>query len=191
MFQCGLLVSVGEASEFGIYNDLFIDIGDEQSIENDLSTYSSHLLNMKNLLGHVNKNSLFLIDEFGTGTEPQFGGAIAEAILDELRSSKGMGLITTHYGNLKEYADKHQGLVNGAMKYDLKNLQPIYQLEIGKPGSSFALEIARKIGLSNQTIEYAKSKVANLALARMKSIMPRNFITPDRFSISGRNSSVN
>jgi DNA mismatch repair protein MutS2 len=159
MFQCGLLVSVGEASEFGIYNDLFIDIGDEQSIENDLSTYSSHLLNMKNLLGHVNKNSLFLIDEFGTGTEPQFGGAIAEAILDELRSSKGMGLITTHYGNLKEYADKHQGLVNGAMKYDLKNLQPIYQLEIGKPGSSFALEIARKIGLSNQTIEYAKSKV--------------------------------
>jgi DNA mismatch repair protein MutS2 len=102
---------------------------------------------------------LFLIDEFGTGTEPQFGGAIAEAILDELRSSKGMGVITTHYGNLKEYADKQQGLVNGAMKYDLKNLQPIYQLEIGKPGSSFALEIARKIGLSNQTIEYAKSKV--------------------------------
>ncbi|KOF01835.1 DNA mismatch repair protein MutS [Roseivirga seohaensis subsp. aquiponti] len=159
MFQCGLLVSVNETSRFTIYRDLFIDIGDEQSIENDLSTYSSHLVNMKNLLGHVNKGSLFLIDEFGTGTEPQFGGAIAEAILDELRSSKGMGVITTHYGNLKEYADKQQGLVNGAMKYDLKNLQPIYQLEIGKPGSSFALEIARKIGLSNQTIEYAKSKV--------------------------------
>lgn len=159
MFQCGLLVSVGEASEFNIYNDLFIDIGDQQSIENDLSTYSSHLYNMKNLLGHVNKSSLFLIDEFGTGTEPQFGGAIAEAILDELRTSKGMGVITTHYGNLKEYADKQQGMVNGAMKYDLKNLQPIYQLEIGKPGSSFALEIAKKIGLSNRTIEYAKSKV--------------------------------
>lgn len=159
MFQCGLLVSVSESSKFGLFKDLFIDIGDEQSIENDLSTYSSHLVNMKNLLGHVNKSSLFLIDEFGTGTEPQFGGAIAEAILDELRTSKSMGVITTHYGNLKEYADKQNGLVNGAMKYDLKELQPLYLLEIGKPGSSFALEIASKIGLNNKTLEYAKSRV--------------------------------
>ena len=159
MFQCGLLVSVNESSTFTIFKDLFIDIGDEQSIENDLSTYSSHLINMKHLLGHVNKKSLFLIDEFGTGTEPHYGGAIAEAILMELKESKGMGVITTHYGNLKEYADKNEGLVNGAMRYDLKHLQPLYELEIGKPGSSFALEIAGKIGLPNITIENAKKKI--------------------------------
>ncbi|MEC7752611.1 MAG: endonuclease MutS2 [Bacteroidota bacterium] len=159
MLQCGLLVSVHESSRFTLFKDLFIDIGDEQSIENDLSTYSSHLISMKHLLGHVNKQSLFLIDEFGTGTEPQYGAAIAEAILMELKASKGMGVITTHYGNLKEYADKNEGLVNGAMKYDLKNLQPLYELEIGKPGSSFALEIAGKIGLPNQTIENAKKRI--------------------------------
>ena len=159
MFQCGLLVSANEASEFGLFNDLFIDIGDEQSIENDLSTYSSHLLNMKNLLGHVNKRSLFLIDEFGTGTEPQYGGAIAEAILTELTSSKGVGVITTHYSNLKEYADKNDGLLNGAMKYDLRELRPLYTLEIGQPGSSFAIEIATKIGLPKSTLESAKSKI--------------------------------
>lgn len=159
MFQCGMLVSADEASEFTLFKDLFIDIGDEQSIENDLSTYSSHLINMKNLLGHVNKKSLFLIDEFGTGTEPQYGGAIAEAILTELNASKGIGVITTHYGNLKEYAEKNQGLINGAMRYDLKNLQPLYELEIGKPGSSFALEIARKIGLPKSTLEHAKKKI--------------------------------
>lgn len=159
MLQCGLLVSVHESSTFTIFKDLFIDIGDEQSIENDLSTYSSHLINMKHLLGHVNKKSLFLIDEFGTGTEPQYGGAIAEAILMELKDSKGMGVITTHYGNLKEYADKNEGLVNGAMRYDLKHLQPLYELEIGKPGSSFALEIAGKIGLPKGTIEHAKKKI--------------------------------
>ena len=159
MFQCGLLVPTNEASEFGIFRDLFIDIGDEQSIENDLSTYSSHLVNMKQLLAHVNKGTLFLIDEFGTGTEPQFGGAIAESILGELKDSKGLGVITTHYGNLKEFADKQHGLINGAMKYDLKRLQPLYQLEIGKPGSSFALEIAQKIGLPKATIERAKERV--------------------------------
>jgi len=159
MLQCGLLVSVHESSTFTLFKDLFIDIGDEQSIENDLSTYSSHLINMKHLLGHVNKKSLFLIDEFGTGTEPQYGGAIAEAILMELKESKGMGVITTHYGNLKEYADKNEGLVNGAMRYDLKHLQPLYELEIGKPGSSFALEIAGKIGLPKGTIEHAKKKI--------------------------------
>lgn len=159
MLQCGLLVSVNEQSTFTIFKDLFIDIGDEQSIENDLSTYSSHLVNMKQLLGHVNKKSLFLIDEFGTGTEPQYGGAIAEAILMELRQSKGLGVITTHYGNLKEFADKNEGLVNGAMRYDLKKLQPLYELEMGKPGSSFALEIAGKIGLPNRTIENAKKRI--------------------------------
>ncbi|MFY0591219.1 endonuclease MutS2 [Roseivirga sp.] len=159
MFQCGLLVSVDESSEFSVFKDLFIDIGDEQSIENDLSTYSSHLINMKNLLSHVNKKSLFLIDEFGTGTEPQYGGAIAEAILMELNAAKCMGVITTHYGNLKDYADKNNGLANGAMRYDIANLQPLYELEVGKPGSSFALEIATKIGLPKSTIEQAKRKV--------------------------------
>jgi len=159
MFQCGLLVPVDESSEFILFKDLFIDIGDEQSIENDLSTYSSHLVNMKHLLGHVNKKSLFLIDEFGTGTEPQYGGAIAEAILAEIKASNAMGVITTHYGNLKEFAEKEEGLLNGAMRYDLKNLQPLYQLEIGKPGSSFALEIAQKIGLPKATLERAKKRV--------------------------------
>ena len=159
MLQCGLLVPVDEESEFCLFNDLFIDIGDEQSIENDLSTYSSHLLNMKQFLARVGKGSLFLIDEFGTGTEPQFGGAIAEAILNELNQSRGMGVVTTHYGNLKEFADRQKGLVNGAMKYDVKKLQPLYKLEIGKPGSSFALEIAEKIGLSKKTLQQAKQKV--------------------------------
>jgi len=159
MFQCGMLVPADEDSEFNVFNDLLIDIGDEQSIENDLSTYSSHLMNMKQFLGNVTKKSLFLIDEFGTGTEPQFGGAIAEAILNELNNSKGMGVITTHYGNLKEFANQQVGLVNGAMKYDVKKLLPLYQLEIGKPGSSFALEIATKIGLPKRTLEEAKLKV--------------------------------
>lgn len=159
MFQCGLLVPVDESSEFILFKDLFIDIGDEQSIENDLSTYSSHLVNMKHLLAHVNKQSLLLIDEFGTGTEPQYGGAIAEAILAELKAAKAMGVITTHYGNLKEFAEKEDGLLNGAMRYDLEQLQPLYQLEIGKPGSSFALEIAQKIGLPKPTLERAKKRV--------------------------------
>ena len=159
MLQCGLLVPVDASSEFQIFRDLFIDIGDEQSIENDLSTYSSHLVNMKHLLAHVNKQSLFLIDEFGTGTEPQYGGAIAESILSELKDSKALGVITTHYGNLKEFAEKEHGLLNGAMRYDVSELQPLYRLEIGKPGSSFALEIAQKIGLPKPTIEKAKKRV--------------------------------
>ena len=159
MYQSGLLAPVDESSTFAVFDDLFIDIGDEQSLENDLSTYSSHLFNMKYFLQHAGKKSLFLIDEFGTGTEPQFGGAIAEAILDELNLTNAMGVITTHYGNLKEFADSTPGLVNGAMKYDLKQLQPLYALEIGKPGSSFALEIAQKIGLPQKTMDKAKSKV--------------------------------
>ena len=156
MIQCGLPVSVAEDSKFGVFENLFLDIGDEQSIENDLSTYSSHLKNMKYFLDHANVKTLFLIDEFGTGTEPQFGGAIAEVILHELNQKQASGAITTHYGNLKKKADKLNGVVNGAMKYDVKNLEPLYELEIGRPGSSFALEIAGKIGLDKEMLHRAK-----------------------------------
>jgi len=159
MLQCGLLVSMAENSTIGVYNDIFIDIGDEQSIENDLSTYSSHLTNMKHTLKNASANGLILIDEFGTGTEPNFGGAIAEAILAELVHKKTFGVITTHYSNLKEFAENTSGVVNGAMRFDVQKLEPQYMLEIGKPGSSFALEIARKIGLSHDVIEKAKQLV--------------------------------
>ena len=159
MFQCGLLAPVEEHSHMGFFNDVFIDIGDEQSIENDLSTYSSHLKNMKQFLSFAGNKSLILIDEFGTGTEPQFGAAIAEAVLEGLVERKAFGLITTHYGNLKAYADKTEGVVNGAMRYDLKNLEPLYQLEIGRPGSSFAFEIARKIGLPEAVIQRSREKI--------------------------------
>ncbi|MDH5475468.1 MAG: endonuclease MutS2 [Cyclobacteriaceae bacterium] len=157
MAQCGMLVPVQENSTLGLFESIFIDIGDEQSIENDLSTYSSHLTNMKHTLKNASARSLVLIDEFGTGTEPNFGGAIAEAILSSMVNKKVCGVITTHYSNLKEFADKTSGLQNGAMRFDIQNLTPLYILEIGKPGSSFALEIARKIGLSHEVIEHAKS----------------------------------
>lgn len=159
MLQCGLLVSVAEQSRIGLFKGIFIDIGDEQSIENDLSTYSSHLTNMKNFLFYADGNALCLIDEFGTGTEPTFGGAIAQAILEDLNEKKAFGVITTHYANLKEFAEKTKGIVNGAMRFDLEKLEPLYQLEIGKPGSSFALEIARKIGLPQEVIEKAKMNI--------------------------------
>ncbi|WP_026462828.1 endonuclease MutS2 [Adhaeribacter aquaticus] len=155
MLQCGLLIPVNEGSEAGIFEDIFIDIGDEQSLENDLSTYSSHLQNMKQFVVHAGRKSLGLIDEFGTGTEPQLGGAIAEAVLDKLNQQKVFGVITTHYTNLKHYAEKTVGIVNGAMRYDVKELKPLYQLEIGKPGSSFAIEIARKIGLPQEIVNKA------------------------------------
>lgn len=158
MAQCGLPVSTSESSEFGTFSDIFIDIGDEQSIENDLSTYSSHLTNMKHFLQQSTRNTLFLIDEFGTGTEPQFGGAIAEVVLLELNKAQAFGAITTHYGNLKKVADKEKGIVNAAMKFDVKRLEPMYELEIGKPGSSFALEIAGKIGLNPDMLNRAKKK---------------------------------
>jgi len=158
MLQCGLPVSVEEGSVFGVFDSIFMDIGDEQSIENDLSTYSSHLTNMKFFLENADKKTLFLIDEFGTGTEPQFGGAIAEVVLIELNQKHAFGAITTHYGNLKKVADKVKGIVNAAMKYDVKKLEPLYELEIGKPGSSFALEIAGKIGLDKNMLERAKKK---------------------------------
>lgn len=156
MVQSGIPVPVAENSEFGVFENLFLDIGDEQSIENDLSTYSSHLKNMKFFLDNSNNKTLFLIDEFGTGTEPQFGGAIAEVILHELNKKKAHGAITTHYGNLKKTADKLEGVVNGAMKYDIKKLEALYSLDIGNPGSSFALEIAGKIGLNKDMLGRAK-----------------------------------
>jgi DNA mismatch repair protein MutS2 len=159
MLQCGLLIPMEEQSNCTVFENYFIDIGDEQSIENDLSTYSSHLMSMKYFTQFANKKTMVFIDEFGTGTEPQFGAAIAEAILLNLNQSGTYGVITTHYGNLKEVASKNQGLVNGAMRYDVDKLEPLYQLEIGKPGSSFALEIASKIGLNKEIIQYAKENI--------------------------------
>jgi DNA mismatch repair protein MutS2 len=159
MLQCGLLIPVHPNSKSSLFDNFFIDIGDEQSIENDLSTYSSHLMSMKHFTQFANKKTILFIDEFGTGTEPQFGGAIAESILLTLNRLGAYGLITTHYGNLKQVANKHQGLVNGAMRYDVDKLEPLYQLEIGKPGSSFALEIASKIGLSKEIVAYAKQQI--------------------------------
>ncbi len=159
MLQCGMLVPMADHSRTGIFKNIFIDIGDEQSLENDLSTYSSHLTNMEHFLKFTDKRSLVLIDEFGTGTEPQFGGAIAEAILEKLNDLQTFGIITTHYTNLKQFADEAQGVVNGAMRFDSEKLEPLFQLEIGKPGSSFALEIARKIGLPQQVLERAKEHI--------------------------------
>lgn len=161
MYQCGLLVPMREDSTIGIFKNVFIDIGDEQSLENDLSTYSSHLTNMKYFLTFSEKKTLFLIDEFGTGTEPSLGGAIAESILEDLNKSGAYGAINTHYTNLKAFADKTNGLVNGAMRYDAEHLEPMYELEIGKPGSSFAIEIAYKIGLPKSVIDKSKHKLGN------------------------------
>jgi DNA mismatch repair protein MutS2 len=159
MLQSGLLIPVEERSKTGIFKDIFLDIGDEQSIENDLSTYSSHLLNMKFMLKNAGSESLILIDEFGSGTEPNIGGAIAEALLHRFNEKACFGVITTHYHNLKLYADDHEGVINGAMLYDRHLMQPLFQLSIGKPGSSFAIEIARKTGLSEDVIAEASEKV--------------------------------
>jgi DNA mismatch repair protein MutS2 len=144
-----------------LFKDIFIDIGDEQSLENDLSTYSSHLTNMKYFLKMADKHTLFLIDEFGTGTEPSVGGAIAESILEKINHSKAFGVINTHYTNLKFFAEHTEGLVNGAMRFDSQHLEPLYQLEIGRPGSSFAFEIANKIGLPGEVIAAAKERVGD------------------------------
>lgn len=161
MLQCGLLIPLHERSRAGIFDSIFIDIGDEQSIEDDLSTYSSHLLNMKQMLRHSNRKSLLLIDEFGSGTEPQIGGAMAEAILKRYNERGAYGVITTHYQNLKHYADDHEGIVNGAMLYDRHRMQALFQLQIGNPGSSFAVEIARKIGLPEEVIADASDIVGS------------------------------
>lgn len=159
MLQCGMLIPVHPDSRCGIFSRIFIDIGDEQSIENDLSTYSSHLTNMKYFVKNSNDATLILIDEFGTGTEPMIGGAIAEATLERFNRNKSFGVITTHYTNLKHYAEDAEGIVNGAMLYDRQHLQPLFILEIGNPGSSFAIEIARKIGLPEDLIADAAEKV--------------------------------
>ncbi|MBK7627488.1 MAG: Smr/MutS family protein [Bacteroidales bacterium] len=158
MLQCGLTIPVAEGSETGIFKNLLIDIGDEQSIENDLSTYSSHLINMKYFIKNGDEKTLILIDEFGTGTEPMLGGAIAEAILGELNRKMVFGVITTHYTNLKHFASLTEGIVNGAMAFDNHLMQPLFQLTIGKPGSSFAFEIARKIGLPEEILNEASGK---------------------------------
>ena len=155
MMQCGLAVPMNEASKMGIYKQLLIDIGDEQSIEDDLSTYSSHLRNMKHFVRFANHDTLLLIDEFGTGTEPMIGGAIAEAVLTQLNEQGAFGVITTHYGNLKHYAEQTEGVINGAMLYDRGKLKPLFQLSIGQAGSSFAVEIARQIGLPETIIQRA------------------------------------
>ena len=161
MLQCGLSVPIGERSRTGVFRNIFIDIGDEQSIENDLSTYSSHLMNMKQMMRHADDSTLLLVDEFGTGTEPQIGGAIAEAVLKQFCAKGAYGIITTHYQNLKHFADTHDGVVNGAMLYDRQQMQPLFQLSIGNPGSSFAIEIARKIGLPESVIKDASDIVGS------------------------------
>lgn len=161
MLQCGLLIPIHERSRTGLFEGIFIDIGDEQSIENDLSTYSSHLTNMKFFLRNSNERTILLIDEFGSGTEPQIGGAIAESLLDRFNRKGCFGVITTHYQNLKHFAEETEGLVNGAMLYDRHLMQPLFKLSIGHPGSSFAVEIARKIGLPEDVIADASEKVGS------------------------------
>ena len=161
MMQCGVLPTVYYNSHMGMFNSIFIDIGDQQSIEDDLSTYSSHLQNMKTFLNRGDKRSLVLIDEFGSGTEPQIGGAIAQAILDQLNKSRILGVITTHYQNLKQFADEAPGIVNGAMLYDRQHMKPLFQLSIGYPGSSFAIEIARMTGIPREVIDKASEIVGS------------------------------
>lgn len=161
MLQCGIPIPLHEQSKAGIFERLFIDIGDEQSIENDLSTYSSHLTNMKYFVRHGNERTLLLIDEFGSGTEPLMGGALAEALLERFNRKEMFGIITTHYQNLKQYAEDHEGVLNGAMLYDRHLMQPLFKLSIGHPGSSFAVEIARKIGLPEEVIAEASEKVGS------------------------------
>lgn len=159
MLQCGLLVPVAEQSRAGVFDQLMIDIGDEQSIQDELSTYSSHLRNMKTFLRQADDRTLFLIDEMGSGTEPLIGGALAEAMLKELVEKKAFGVVTTHYTNLKHFAEQTPSVVNGAMLYDRGTMRPLFQLSIGQAGSSFAIEIARQTGLSESVINYATELV--------------------------------
>lgn len=158
MLQCGLLLPVSQDATGGIFGQIHIDIGDDQSIDNDLSTYSSHLMHMKYMLRNANNLTLILVDEFGSGTEPLIGGAIAESVLDQFRKTGLYGIITTHYSNLKHYAANNEGLVNGAMLFDSGKIEPVYKLETGKPGSSFAIEIAHKTGLPNEVINDARER---------------------------------
>ncbi len=169
MVQCGLSVPMSERSEMGVFESIMIDIGDEQSLEDDLSTYSSHLSNMKLMMKTANGRSLILIDEMGTGTEPTIGAAIAEAVVERLLQKETYGVITTHYQNLKHFAEEHEGVVNGAMLYDRHEMRPYFQLAIGRPGSSFAVEIARKIGLPEEVI------------ARASDIVGSDYIQSDKY----------
>lgn len=164
LLQSGIPVSADESSTFGIFNNLFVDIGDSQSIEYELSTYSSRLKHMKEFLSHVDGSSLFLIDEFGTGTDPNLGGALAEAVLEELNNRNAWGIITTHYLNLKVMADKTPGILNGSMEFDLKRLQPLYRLVVGKPGSSYTFLVAERSGLPKDVILSARRKVSGKTL---------------------------
>ena len=161
MLQCGLSVPLSERSTVGVFQDIMIDIGDEQSIADDLSTYSSHLLNMKNMMRQSNERTLLLIDEFGGGTEPAIGGAIAEAVLKQFWKKQAFGVITTHYQNLKHFDEDHEGVINGAMLYDRHQMQALFQLSIGQPGSSFAIEIARKTGIPEEVISDASDIVGS------------------------------
>ena len=161
MLQCGLPIPIGDRSTTGLFHHILIDIGDEQSIENDLSTYSSHLMNMKQMMKQANADSLLLIDEFGSGTEPTIGGAIAEAMLNQFWKKQTFAVITTHYQNLKHFAEDHPGVVNGAMLYDRHEMQALFQLAIGQPGSSFAIEIARKTGIPEEVIREASDIVGS------------------------------
>lgn len=161
MMQCGLLPTLYSNSHMGVFQKIFIDIGDSQSIENDLSTYSSHLKNMKFFLRHADRRTLILADEMGSGTEPQIGGALAQAILEAINKEEAFGVITTHYQNLKTFAENEPGYVNGAMLYDRQHLRPLFQLAVGNPGSSFAIEIASKIGLRPDVVAKAKELVGS------------------------------
>ena len=161
MLQFGLLIPLRADSEVGIFKNMMIDIGDDQSIESDLSTYSAHLTKMKYFVEFANNDTLILIDEFGTGTDPQFGGPIAEAVLEVLNKKNVRGVITTHYSNLKLFANITDGIANASMLFDAEAMQPLYLLQIGKPGSSYAFEIAEKIGLPKSLLILAKSKAGN------------------------------
>ena len=161
MLQCGMPVPASENSEMPVFRSIFIDIGDDQSIDNDLSTYSSHLRNMKRMLAGAGPHSLVLIDEFGSGTEPVIGGALAEAMLERLLASGAYGVVTTHYSNIKYFASGHEGILNGAMQFDVQNIRPLFRLETGMPGSSFAIEIARKTGLPEDIIRSASEKAGS------------------------------
>jgi DNA mismatch repair protein MutS2 len=160
MAQAGLLIPAHESSEVGTFKQIFVDIGDDQSIESDLSTYSAHLSKMKNFVEQANGKTLILIDEFGTGTDPQFGGPIAEAVLESLNHKKVKGMVTTHYSNLKIFASNTPGLENASMLFDNVKMQPLYILEVGKPGSSYAFEIAQKIGLPQNVLNLARNKIS-------------------------------
>ena len=170
MVQCGLLPSLHDKSTVGIFNNIFLDIGDQQSIENDLSTYSSHLKNMSFFIQHSDNKTLVLMDELGSGTDPNFGGGISESILTDLTQKKVWGIATTHYYNLKLFASNNTGIRNGAMQFDQKKLEPLFKLEIGKPGSSFALEIARKTGLPSATLQRAE-KIIGAELTGLETLM--------------------